>query len=448
MVKRIAVLTDNADPLVPLGGIEAGGENVYVNELTRALSRFGWTIDIFTRWSYPQMAQIAKLAENVRVIRLRAGPVEFISKDKLFPYMPIYVDSFLAFKAKNKLEYLLLHGNYYFSAWAAVKLGKMLHIPVVTTFHSLGVVKHMALNSKDPSPKDRINLETEVMQGVDRIIATCPPMKEEIQTFYNINPKKIAVIPGGVNLKRFTALSQLLARRVLNINPNRMIVLYVGRIERRKGLDTLLYAMSDVVKHMPEKRKVLRLYITGGQKRHKWKTQGDIVEKIERDRLIGIVDALGIKDIVRFVGGVDRENLPYYYSAADMTVVPSFYEPFGLVPLESMACGTAVIASKVGGLQWTIRDGRTGYLVSARNHGAFAEKIQYLFTHSTTRKHMRENGLDRVRRMFGWDAVASQMSLLYYDVIIDNYYRQLFGKPSGNGHGVNDKVLLGESGLR
>lgn len=437
MVKRIAVLTDNADPLVPLGGIEAGGENVYVNELTRALSRFGWTIDVFTRWSYPQTAQIAHLADNVRVIRLRAGPVEFISKDKLFPHMQTYVDSFLAFKAKNKLEYLLLHGNYYLSAWAAVKLGKMLHIPVVTTFHSLGVVKHLALNSNDPSPKDRINLETEVMNGVDRIIATCPPMKEEMQTYYNMNPKKIAVVPGGVNLKRFTALSQLLARKVLNINPNRMIVLYVGRIERRKGLDTLLHAMADVVKRMPEKRKVIRLYITGGQKRHTWKSKEVVVEKVERERLIGIVDTLGIKDIVRFVGGINRENLPYYYSAADMTVVPSFYEPFGLVPLESMACGTAVVASKVGGLQWTIRDGRTGYLVPARDHMAFAEKIRYLFTHATTRKHMRENGLDRVRRMFGWDAVASQMSLLYYDVIIDNYYRQLFGTTNGSNLSKN-----------
>ena len=195
---------------------------------------------------------------------------------------------------------------------------------------------------------------------------------------------------------------------------------------------------------MPEKRKVIRLYITGGQKRHKWKSQGDIIEKIERERLIGIIETLRIKDIVRFVGGVNRENLPYYYSAADMTVIPSFYEPFGLVPLESMACGTAVIASKVGGLQWTIRDGKTGYLVPARDHMAFAEKIRYLFTHSATRKHMRENGVDRVRRMFGWDAVASQMSLLYYDVIIDNYYRQLFGKVSSNGHGTGEKLLLGE----
>ena len=430
MVKRIAVFTDNADPLAPLGGIEAGGENVYVNELTRALSRFGWTIDVFTRWSYPKTAQIAKLTENVRVIRLEAGPIEFVQKDKLLQYMELYKKSFLAFKEKNKLEYLLFHGNYYFSSWAAVGLGKQLRIPVVTTFHSLGKIKHMALNSRDPSPKERIALETEVMNGVDKIIATSPPMKEEIQTYYHMNPKKIAVVPGGVNLKRFTPLSQLLARRVLGINPNRLIVLYVGRIERRKGIDTLLSAMAEVVKRMPEKRKIIRLYITGGEAKHRWKTPIESIERTERERLKKVVDELGIKDIVRFVGGINRENLPYYYSAADMTVVPSFYEPFGLVPLESMACGTAVIASKVGGLQWTIRDGKTGYLVKPKDPLLFADKICYLLTHYATRKHMRENALDRVRRTFGWEAVASQMSLLYYHVIIDNYYHQLFGPGS------------------
>ena len=146
-----------------------------------------------------------------------------------------------------------------------------------------------------------------------------------------------------------------------------------------------------------------------------------------------IVETLGIKDIVRFVGGEQREYLQYYYAAADVTVVPSYYEPFGLVPLESMACGTPVVASKVGGMQWTIKDGKTGYLVPPKNVHAFAEKIGYLLEHYATRKHMRENGIERTRRFFGWEAVASQMSLLYNDIIIENFYRQLFGKSPKNG---------------
>lgn len=432
MVKRIAMLTDNADPLVPLGGFEAGGENVYVYELSRALGRLGWTVDVYTRWSSPKTAQIAKMSENVRVIRLQAGPLEFVPKEQLFPYMPEYVENFLKFTEKNKLEYLLLHGNYYLSAWAGVQLGKTLHIPVVSTFHTLGIVKHQALNSNDPSPKDRIDKELEVMAGEDRLIATSPVMKDEMTDLYSANAKKIAVIPGGVNLNRFTSLPQNLARRVLNINPNRLIVLYVGRMERRKGIDTLLYAMAEVAKMMPEKRKILRLYVSGGEPRHRWRNAKESPEKLERDRLKKLVDDLGIKDMVRFLGGVNRENLPYYYSAADVTVVPSYYEPFGLVPLESMACGTPVIASNTGGLKYTIKDGKTGYLVPPRDHKMFAAKIYVLLENSTIRKHFRENGMERVKRFFGWEAVANQMSSFYNDLIIESFYRQLFKKTNGD----------------
>lgn len=435
MVKRIAMLTDNADPLVPLGGHEAGGENVYVYELAKALGRLGWTIDVYTRWSYPKTARIAKMGENVRVIRLEAGPVEFIPKEKLFPYMQAYIDSFCEYVSKNKLDYLLLHGNYYLSSWAAVQLGKKLKIPVVSTFHTLGVVKHKALNSHDPSPKDRIDTELEVMHGEDRLIATSTVMKDEIMEFYKINPKKITVIPGGVNLKRFSSLPQHLARRILNINPNRIIVLYVGRMERRKGIDTLLHAMSELGKMMPERRKFLRCYIAGGEPRHRWYRGEENPDKIERERLKKIVDELGIKDMVRFIGGMNRENLPYYYSAADITVVPSYYEPFGLVPLESMACGTPVVASNTGGLKYTIRDGKCGYLVPPRDHKLFAAKMYVLLENSTIRKHFRENGMERVKRFFGWEAVALQMSSFYNDIIIENFWKQLFKKPVTGGNG-------------
>lgn len=432
-MKRIAMFTDNADPLAPLGGIESGGENVYVNELTRALSRFGWTIDVFTRRASPKTSHIAKLTENVRVIRLEAGPLTYVSKDKLFPYMPDYIKSFLDFREKEKLEYLLAHGNYYLSAWAAIQIGKILRIPTVSTFHSLGIVKHDALNSKDPSPKERIGIEKEVMLGADKLIATSPIMKDEIARFYDIPTKKIAVIPGGVNLKRFQPISQTLARRALTINTNRMIVLYVGRLEERKGLETLIRAMDIMAKKMPEKRKILRCYIIGGSKKRNWKREIDSPERRERERLMKLVEMLGIKDIIRFIGGEQREFLTYYYAAADMVVVPSYYEPFGLVPLEAMACGTPVVASKVGGLQWTIKEGTTGYLVKPRDEEELAQKLMYLFSHYATRKNMKENGIDRMRHLFGWETVASQMSLFYNDIIIANFYRQLFGKNGSAG---------------
>lgn len=423
MTKRIAMLTDNADPLAPLGGAEAGGENVYVSELSRALGRLGWVVDIFTRWSYPKTAQIAQVAKNVRVVRLPAGPIEFIPKEKLFRFMPEYVTSFLAFREKARHEYLLLHGNYYLSGWAGVEIANVLHVPMVNTFHTLGIVKHQALGSQDPSPKDRITLEREIMVAVDRIIATSPVMKEELVSLYEVPAKKIAVISEGANLKRFMPTPQLLARRVLRISSNRMIVLYVGRFERRKGIDTLLSAMYELAARMPEKRKILRLYISGGEPKRRWKNELN-AEKDERERLKKIVDQLGIADMVRIIGGVDRETLPFYYSAADVTVVPSYYEPFGLVPIESMACGTPVVASNVGGMKWTIKDGKTGFLAKARDPVSFAEKIRYILDHTSVSKHMRENGIERVRRFFNWDIIGAEMSAFYHDLIIEYFWNR------------------------
>jgi D-inositol-3-phosphate glycosyltransferase len=430
MVKRVALLTDHADPLAPIGGVEAGGENVYVLELSRSLAKLGWTIDVYTRQSSKKTTQIAKIAPNARVIRLKAGPIEYVPRDQLFQYMPEYVENFLKFVNENKLEYLLIHGNYYFSGWAGLQIGRRIGLPVVNTFHTLGIVRHMALGSKDNSPDARVRLETEIMNGDDKIIATSPPMKDEIMKLYQIPAKKIVIVPGGVNLNRFQPTPQLLARRVLQLSPNRIIVLYVGRIERRKGLDTLLSTMNELAKRMPEKRKIMRLYIAGGEPRRNKTKKSGFIEAKEWERLNGIIDKLGIKDMVRFTGGINRELLTYYYSAADVTAVPSYYEPFGLVPLESMASGTPVVASKVGGMQWTIKDGKTGYLCKPQDPMAFADKIYNLFKHSSIHKHMRENDIERAK-FFSWDSVAEQMSQVYVNTIIEYFYRKEFPRENG-----------------
>ncbi len=424
MSKRIAIVTDHADPLAAVGSLEAGGENIYVSELSKSLAKLGWCIDVFTRWSSTKTTAIAKLSPNVRVIRLKAGPVDYVPRDELFPYMEEYVKSFLEFVSKNKLEYLLVHGNYYFSGWAANQISRHLGIPHINTFHTLGAVRHLALGSKDKSPKERINIETFVLNSADRVIATCPPMKEEMQKYYHTSSKKIMIIPGGVNLNRFLPTNQLLARRVLHLDPNMQMLLYVGRIERRKGIDTLISSLYELLRRLPEKRHTVKLYISGSAHPQKWNKMPDGPEKEELYRLSGIVDQLQLKDAVRFIGSVNREYLQYYYSSADMTIVPSYYEPFGLVPLESMACGTLVIASKVGGMQWTIKDGKTGFLVPPKDPLALAEKIQYVLEHPAVRKKMRENGIDRVSHFFSWDAVAEQMSQFYNDYLIEYYFQK------------------------
>lgn len=424
MLKRIAFLTDHSDPLAAPGSLEAGGENVYVLELTRSLAKLGWVIDVFTRWSSPKTTRIAKISPNVRVIRLKAGPIDYIPRDQLFPYMTEYVENFLAFVKETKSEYFLLHGNYYFSGWAGIQISQVLGIPHVNTFHTLGAIRHLVLGARDPSPKERIMLETEILNRADRIIATSPIMKDEMVKHYGAQAKKIVVVGGGVNLNRFTPTPQLLARRVLHLDQNMQMILYVGRVERRKGLDTLLSAMYDLARRVPEKRKFLKLYISGSLTQNKWDKMPEGAEKEELHRLWSIVEQLNIKDMVRFIGSINREYLQYYYSSADVTVVPSFYEPFGLVPLESMACGTLVVASKVGGMQWTIKDGKTGFLVPPRDPIALAEKIQYALEHPAVRKKMRENGIDRVSHFFSWDVIARGMEQFYIDFLLEYYYRK------------------------
>ncbi|MBI3577412.1 glycosyltransferase [Candidatus Gottesmanbacteria bacterium] len=434
MTKRIAFFTDNADPLSPLGGHEAGGENVYILEMSRALGRLGWTVDVFVRWSFRKTSQIAKVSETVRVIRIPAGPIKFIPKEELFPLMPKYIESFLAFKEKNNLDYLLIHGNYYNSAYAAVEAAAKLGIPTVNTFHTLGVVKQKALGSFDPSPADRIEHEKEVLNRLDRIIATSPQMKDDLVNLYAVPAKKIATIGEGVNLKRFYPIPTLIARRVLRWPQNQHIILYIGRIERRKGIDTLVSAIAQLLKKPGIERKNVWCIVSGGEPKSRWKKELPVV-KAERERLSKLAEKEGVADVVRFIGGVSPEELPYYYSGADVTCVPSYYEPFGLVPLESMACGTPVVASKVGGLQYTIRDGKTGYLVPAHDATAFADKLLFLLQHPQAKKMMRENGLERVAHSFTWEAVGEKMSAFYNDLLIDFLYKKAFKKPNGNGEG-------------
>ncbi len=424
MVKRIAILTDHADPLAPIGGIEAGGENVYVLELTRSLAKLGWVIDVFTRWSSPKTTRTARISPTVRVVRLKAGPIDHIPRDQLFSYMPEYVESFFQFLKETRLDYLLVHGNYYFSGWAGLQIASRLGVPFINTFHTLGAIRHLALGDRDKSPKERISIETEVLQNAYAIIATSPPMKEDMIIHYKAPAKKIIVIPGGVNLNRFTPTPQLLARRVLHLDPNIFLILYVGRIERRKGIDTLLSGVNELVMRFPHLRKKIRLIISGGAHPSKWGKIPDGPEKEELYRLEGIVDQLRIKDVVRFIGAVNREYLQYYYSSADVTVVPSYYEPFGLVPLESMACGTLVIASDVGGMKWTIKEGKTGLLFPTKDPVSLADKIQYVLEHPEIRKKMRENGIERVHRFFSWDAISKQMSQCYEDMLIEFYYKK------------------------
>ncbi len=412
---RVALVSLHADPLEKLGTSFAGGQNVYVKYLAEYLGKIGWKIDVFSRLNNPKKKEIETFARNVRVIRLKGGPSAFLEKDKIYDRATEIINNFIAFQKKEGIEYQLLHGNYWLSGFVCLKLKKILKIPAVETFHSLGYVRYKTLSIykkeliDSPLVKRRLRVERNIMKNFDKIIATSPYEKQDMFEYYHINPRRVVIIPCGADSQVFKKISKTKARKYLGYSPNWNILLYVGRLEWRKGIGTLLFALHYVLTELDQGQdflKNLKLIIVGGSSSDE-----------ELQRLKKIVAELNIKRHVKFLGSKPQEKLSYYYSAADITITPSYYEPFGLVPIESAICATPVIASRVGGLQYGVKENITGLLFIPRSPYDLAQKIVFLLKHEKTRRNMGKSGRKRVLYLFDWRKIASQMSNLYKDII-------------------------------
>ncbi|MEB3149878.1 MAG: glycosyltransferase family 1 protein [Sphaerospermopsis sp.] len=404
--KRIALISVHGDPAIEIGREEAGGQNVYVRQVGEALSQLGWQVDMFSRKISVEQEDIVQHNSRCRTIRLTAGPVEFVPRDNGFKYLPEFVEQLLKFQKETGFKYELVHTNYWLSSWVGLQLKQIQGSKQVHTYHSLGIVKYNTIENIPLVASQRLAVEKEVLETAEKIVATSPQEKQHMKTLVS-QQGNIDIIPCGTDIRRFGSVDRETARAKLEIEPDAKVVLYVGRFDPRKGIETLVRAVRESQFFGDEN---LKLIIGGGS------TPGNSDGR-ERDRIEGIVNELGMGECTVFPGLLKQEILPTYYAAADVCVIPSHYEPFGLVAVEAMACGTPVIASDVGGLQFSVVNENTGLLVPPQNVAAFSNAIDRILGNSEWRAELGKSGKRRVISKFSWDGVASQLDSLYTELL-------------------------------
>ena len=368
--------------------------NVYVRELARALGNLGIQVDLFTRAHPETKSIIEEISPMVRVVHLAGGPTD-APMESLFHHLPEFVEEFKDFQLNNKLDYQLIHSHYWLSGWVGQALAQESAIPHVVTFHTLGLIK-MQSRAGEMEPPERQAVEQELMASAQSIIAFSTHERDAMVRLYNADTKRIEMAPCGVDLSLFRPLDQNQARERLGLNGEK-VFLYVGRLEPLKGLDLLIHTAAQLETSEP-----VRVLVVGGS------VNGDQ----EIDKLRHLAKTLQVDDVFEFVGRVDQEELPLYYNAADVCVVPSYYESFGLAALEAMACGTPVVAARVGGLSTIVQHGRTGYLKSWRCPEGFANSLEMIVASDRLQQSMGLAARKRAEGM-GWDQVAGQVSRLY-----------------------------------
>jgi D-inositol-3-phosphate glycosyltransferase len=407
--QAIALISEHGDPAAEIGKDAAGGQNVYVRQVGEALAKLGWQVDMFTRKSSPYEPTIVQHSPYCRTIRLSAGPETYIPRDELFQYMPDFVAAFQKFQQKEGTNYPLVHTNYWMSGWVGLQLQQSQNVQLLHTYHSLGAVKYRAIDELPEIAKTRLEVEKQILEQAQRIVATSPQERDDLRNLVS-ELGRVEIVPCGTDIANFRPISKIEARKQLGISTKEKVVLYVGRFDKRKGIETLVRATGELRSKLEQGEEIdpqkLKLVIVGG-------SDPNEADGAERRRIEGIVNELDIAANTEFVGMVGHDRLPLYYTAADVCVVPSHYEPFGLVAIEAMGCGTPVVASDVGGLKFTVISEETGLLVPVRDVSGFARAIERILTDDLWARKVRKQAAARVQQNFSWEGVAEQLSNLY-----------------------------------
>ena len=399
---KIAMISYHSCPAGKLGGKDTGGMNVYIRELSQELAKRGHLIDIFTRTHQPEHKQIINFNNNIRLIHLETGIKEEIPKIAFYSCLQEFICGAENFRKSVDIQYDIIHSHYWLSGLAGKQLQTWWHIPHLFTFHTLGAAKNKTGIGEDESEL-RIASEREIVQSCDRIIALTDNEKKELIQYYDAVSQRISIIPCGVNLDLFKPVNKELARNELKLGNNK-IILFVGRLDKLKGIEKLLIALNKITASI-----LPSLIVVGG----------DDYSRNEMKELQMMTQDLGIRNRVTFVGSIIQEKLPLFYNAADICVIPSYYESFGMVALESLACGTPVLATNVGDMKNIIRSSELGYVIDDNSPGNLANKISEILSQNENYAQNIE-----VRRSvmaeYNW-SVISDLILAEYDNSLNNF---------------------------
>jgi D-inositol-3-phosphate glycosyltransferase len=405
--RRVATLMVHTSPLDQAGTGDAGGMNIYVVEAAQNMAAQGVKVDIFTRRTNSEIADVVDVAPGVRVIQLNVGPVTGVTKEQLPKMIP---DLSAAFKETlSKENYDVIHSHYWISGKVAMPVSKELKIPLVHTMHTMARVKNLNLaEGETPEPMIRVQGETQIVAAADTLVANTDAEAASLVSLYEACPDNVSVVSPGVNLKVFTpGAGRANAREIVGLDKDAHIITFVGRIQPHKGPEVLIRSIAELVSHSPHLRTKLIVNIIGG---------ASGANQSEVERLKELTTWLGIDDVVRFAPPVLREELPNWYRASDLVCVPSYSESFGLVALEAQACGTPVVATAVGGLRTAVADGISGVLVDGHDPRAWSSVLARLLQEPQRRVLLSMGAVEHASH-FGWDA-TSRGTLDIYDRVL------------------------------
>jgi D-inositol-3-phosphate glycosyltransferase len=384
---RIAMVSEHASPLAALGGADAGGQNVHLAALSVALARRGAEVVVHTRRDHPELPPRVPIAPGVVVDHVDAGPPRPVPKDELLPHMDDFAAELRRCWRTDPPD--LVHAHFWMSGRASLAAARPLGLPLVQTFHALGAVKRRHQGDRDSSPPSRLREERHLAREADRIVATCSDEVFELLRL-GADLRRVTVVPSGVDLELFRPQGPVAER-----DPRRPRLLVVSRLVERKGIDDAITALAGLPSH-----RAAELLIAGGPPR------AELDADPEARRLTALAERLGVRDRVRLLGRVGHQEVPALLRSADAVVCTPWYEPFGITPLEAMACGVPVVAAAVGGLVDTVVDGRTGVHVPPRRPDLLAGALASLLADPARRRALGRAGVLRVRRRYGWDRIA------------------------------------------
>jgi D-inositol-3-phosphate glycosyltransferase len=401
---KIALISEHASPLAVAGGVDSGGQNIYVANVAHQLVEAGHQVDVFTRRDRALLPRMSDM-DGVRVIHVPAGPPRQLPKEKLLPFMDEFAAFLIEFFRRESNPYHVIHANFFMSGLAALKVKAALGVPLVTTFHALGRVRRIHQGANDGFPDERFTIEDELVARSDVVVAECPQDEADLVKHYQADRSRIRIVPCGFDADELRPIERAAAREALGWHKDEFTVLQLGRLVQRKGIDNVVRGMGLLKQAF---RTSGRLYIVGGN--------SDAPNELatpEIARLRDIARECGVAGQTTFVGRRGRAQLRYFYSAADVFVTTPWYEPFGITPVEAMACGTPVIGADVGGIRYSVADRVTGFLVPPRDPAALAARLDQLRRDPALARRMGEAGLARAQAEFTWQGVGNSLARIY-----------------------------------